>query len=58
MKLTLWTKLKLCLEILIASSGNIQTAQEKQLSTFQRGNAKGLLEGRLDFDGYTYNERN
>ena len=37
LKLTIMNRLKLCLEILTIKSSHIHTAQEKQLSTFQRG---------------------
>ncbi|HBA1511074.1 hypothetical protein I5420_08080 [Citrobacter koseri] len=42
MKLTLINRLKLCWEILTVKSGHAHTAQEKQLSTFQRGYRAGL----------------
>ena len=40
-------KIKLCLEILTAKSGHKHPAQEKQLSTFQRGYTAGVNDERL-----------
>ena len=47
MNLTMVNKIKLCLEILTAKSGHKHKAQEKQLSTFQRGYAAGVNDERL-----------
>ena len=41
-KLTIINRLKLCWEILTARSGHSHSAQEKQLSTFQRGYGAGM----------------
>ena len=46
MKLTLINRLKLCLEILTVRSGHKHSAQEKQLSTFQRGYIAGRYDER------------
>ena len=48
MKLTIINRLRLCWEILTIKSGHAHTAQEKQLSTFQRGYAAGLLDSKLE----------
>jgi hypothetical protein len=45
MKLTFINRLKLCWEILTARSGHEHPAQEKQLSSFQRGYEAGLYDG-------------
>ena len=47
MKLTLLNRLKLCYEILTVTSGHGHTAQEKLLSTFQRGYAAGRHDEQL-----------
>lgn len=47
MNLTMVNKIKLCLEILTAKSGHKHKAQEKMLSTFQRGYAAGVNDERL-----------
>lgn len=47
MKLTWWNRLKLCWEILTVTSGHKHTAQEKILSSFQRGYDAGRLDGQL-----------
>ena len=47
MRLTFITRLKLCWEILTKTSGHDHAAQEKQLSTFQRGYAAGMKDARL-----------
>ena len=47
MNLTMINKIKLCLEILTAKSGHKHQAQEKMLSTFQRGYAAGVNDERL-----------
>lgn len=41
-KLTVINRLKLCWEILTVRSGHSHPAQEKQLSTFQRGYCAGM----------------
>lgn len=41
-KLTIINRLKLCWEILTVRSGHNHSAQEKQLSTFQRGYGAGM----------------
>ena len=48
MNLTMVNKIKLCLEILTAKSGHKHKAQEKQLSTFQRGYAAGMRDEKLN----------
>ena len=48
MNLTMVNKIKLCLEILTAKSGHKHKAQEKILSTFQRGYAAGVNDERLN----------
>ena len=48
MKLTFATRLKLCWEILTVRSGHTHSAQEKQLSTFQRGYAAGMEDSALE----------
>ena len=48
MKLTLINRLKLCFEILTIRSGHKHTAQEKQLSTFQRGYKAGRIDYYLE----------
>ena len=47
MNLTIVNKIKLCFEILTAKSGHKHQAQEKMLSTFQRGYAAGVNDERL-----------
>lgn len=47
MRLTIFVRLKLCWEILTATSGHAHAAQEKQLSTFQRGYTAGMQDARL-----------
>lgn len=42
MKLTIINRLKLCFEILTVRSGHSHCAQEKMLSTFQRGYNAGM----------------
>ena len=37
MKLSIINRLKICWEVLTVTSGHAHTAQEKQLSTFERG---------------------
>lgn len=46
-KLTIINRLKLCWEILTVRSGHNHSAQEKQLSTFQRGYGAGTKDARL-----------
>lgn len=46
-KLTIINRLKLCWEILTVRSGHNHSAQEKQLSTFQRGYEAGTKDARL-----------
>jgi hypothetical protein len=41
-------RIKLCFEILTAKSGHKHHAQEKMLSTFQRGYAAGVNDERLN----------
>ena len=48
MNLTMVNKIKLCLEILLAKSGHKHKAQEKMLSTFQRGYVAGVNDERLN----------
>ena len=48
MQLTLINRLKLCYEILTIRSGHAHRAQEKGLSTFQRGYMYGLEDGKLN----------
>jgi hypothetical protein len=48
MKLTVWNRLKICFEVLSITSGHKHSAQEKQLSVFQRGYAAGLKDGKSD----------
>ena len=48
MKLTFLNRLRLCFEILTAKSGHKHAAQEKQLSTFQRGYAAGMRDEKLN----------
>lgn len=48
MKMTFLFKLKLCYEILTLKSGHKHSAQEKQLSTFQRGYDAGMKDARLE----------
>jgi hypothetical protein len=48
MKMTFLFRLKLCYEILTIKSGHKHSAQEKQLSTFQRGYAAGMKDARLE----------
>jgi len=48
MKLTLKHRLKLCLEILTITSGHAHSADEKQLSVFQRGYDAGLFDRNLE----------
>ena len=48
MKLTFINRLRLCFEILTVKSGHAHAAQEKQLSTFIRGYAAGLKDGKLN----------
>ena len=43
-KLTILYRLKLCFEILTIRSGHKHTANEKQLSTFQKGYRAGRME--------------
>jgi len=45
MKLTIMVRLKLCWEILTVRSGHNHAAQEKILSTFQRGYEAGYYDG-------------
>ena len=47
MNLTMVNKIKLCLEILTAKSRHKHKAQEKMLSTFQRGYVAGVNDERL-----------
>ena len=47
MKLTFFNRLRLCFEILTAKSGHKHKAQEKMLSTFQRGYVAGVNDERL-----------
>lgn len=46
-KLTIINRLKLCWEILTVRSGHKHSAQEKQLSTFQRGYGAGMKDAQL-----------
>lgn len=48
MNLTIINKIKLCFEILTAKSGHKHTAQEKMLSTFQRGYVAGVNDEKLN----------
>ena len=48
MNLTIANKIKLCFEILTAKSGHKHHAQEKQLSTIQRGYAAGMRDEKLN----------
>ncbi len=48
MNLTLRNRLKLCFEILTVRSLHKYQAQEKQLSTFQRGYTAGMKDCQLD----------
>jgi hypothetical protein len=48
MKLTIRNRLKLCWEILTIRSGHAHTAQEKILSTFERGYEAGRLDEKLE----------
>ena len=48
MRLTLSKRLKLCFEILTVRSGHGHFAQEKQLSTFQRGYSSGIKDAKLE----------
>ena len=48
MNLTIANKIKLCFEVLTAKSGHKHAAQEKQLSTFQRGYAAGMRDEKLN----------
>ena len=48
MKLTFLFRLKLCYEILTIKSGHKHSAQEKQLSIFQRGYAAGMKDAMLE----------
>ena len=50
MKLTILNRLKLCIEILTIRSGHKHTAQEKQLSVFQRGYSAGILDEKLGIE--------
>ncbi len=47
MNLTLKARLKLCYEILTVRSGHKHPAQEKDLSTFQRGYMAGMKDCQL-----------
>lgn len=46
MKLTLINRLKICWEVLTIRSGHGHAAQEKILSTFQRGYSAGFEDGK------------
>jgi hypothetical protein len=48
MKLTFATRLRLCWEVLTIRSGHRHSAQEKQLSTFQRGYDAGTKDAALE----------
>ena len=52
-KLTIINRLKLCWEILTVRSGHSHSAQEKQLSTFQRGYCAGMRDMKLVSDSDT-----
>ena len=47
MKLTILKRLKICFEVMFIRSGHGHTAQEKQLSVFQRGYEAGMKDERL-----------
>lgn len=49
MNLTIKKRLQLCWEILTIRSGHKHPAQEKGLSTFQRGYDAGMLDGKLKY---------
>ena len=57
MNLTMINKIKLCLEILTAKSGHKHKAQEKMLSTFQRGYVAGVNDERLNNKAVKRNKR-
>ena len=46
MKLTILKRLKICFEVMFIRSGHGHTAQEKQLSVFQRGYEAGMKDER------------
>ena len=48
MQLSIVNRLKICWEVLTASSGHAHTAQEKQLSTFVRGYDAGRKDERYE----------
>lgn len=48
-KLTIINRIKLCWEILTVRSGHSHSAQEKQLSTFQRGYGAGMKDAKRMF---------
>jgi len=48
MKLTIKNRLKICWEVLTIRSGHKHSAQEKILSTFQRGYDAGRLDAKLN----------
>jgi len=55
MKLTLKNKLKLCFEILFMSNKFGYPAEEKRLSTFQKGYYAGIKDERLSAkDSFTH----
>ena len=48
MRLTFLNRLRLCFQILTATSGHAHSAQENQLSTFIRGYEAGLQDRKLN----------